>query len=39
LKGRQETVFEIARRMKQKGIGLETLMEITGITSEEIGRL
>ena len=42
-KGRAEGVkqnsFDIAKRMLEKGIDIETISELTGLTAEEVSRL
>ena len=42
-KGRAEGVkqnsFDIAQRMLEKGIDIETISELTGLTAEEVSRL
>jgi predicted transposase/invertase (TIGR01784 family) len=37
--GRKETMLETARGMKNKGIPLETIAEITGFSAEEVAGL
>ena len=38
-KGRKEEKLENARKMKEKNIPIETIVEITGLTKEEIEKL
>ena len=38
-KGRKEEKLENARKMKEKNIPIETIIEITGLTKEEIEKL
>ena len=38
-KGRKEEKLENARKMKEKNIPIETIIEITGLTKEEIEEL
>ena len=37
--GRKEGVFNTAKKMKSLGIADETIMQVTGLTQEEIARL
>jgi predicted transposase/invertase (TIGR01784 family) len=37
--GREEERLEVARRLKQKGIDLETIVEATGLTKEQVEKL
>jgi predicted transposase/invertase (TIGR01784 family) len=37
--GRKETMLETARGMKNKGISVETIAEITGFSAEEVAGL
>lgn len=37
--GRAETSFEIAKAMKQKGIDIKMILEITGISKEQIEKI
>lgn len=38
-KGKKEKTLEIAKKMKDKGILIETIKEITGLNKEEIEKL
>ena len=37
--GAKQNSFDIAKRMLQKGIAIETISELTGLTAEEVSRL
>ena len=37
--GSKQKSFDIARRMLQKGIDIETISELTGLTEKEISEL
>ena len=37
--GVKQKSFDIAKRMLEKGIDIETISELTGLTAEEISRL
>ena len=37
--GVKQNSFDIAKRMLQKGIDIETISELTGLTAEEVSRL
>ena len=37
--GAKQKSFDIAQRMLQKGIDIETISELTGLTAEEVSRL
>ena len=37
--GAKQKSFDIARRMLQKGIDIETISELTGLTEKEISEL
>ena len=37
--GKAETKNEIAKKMKDKGMDTETIVELTGLTKEEIEKL
>jgi len=37
--GRQEGRVEVAKRLKQKGIAVETIVETTGLTKEQVEKL
>ena len=37
--GAKQKSFDIAQRMLQKGIDIETISEVTGLTAEEVSRL
>ena len=37
--GKVETKNEIAKKMKNKGMDIETIVELTGLTNEEIEKL
>ena len=37
--GAKQNSFDIAKRMLQKGIAIETISELTGLTAEEVFRL
>jgi len=39
VEGRSERDIEIVRTMKNKGYGIEAIIEITGLSADEIGRL
>ena len=37
--GAKQNSFDIAKRMLEKGIDIETISELTGLTAEEVSRL
>ena len=37
--GVKQNSFDIAKRMLEKGIDIETISELTGLTAEEVSRL
>ena len=37
--GARQKSFDIAKRMLEKGIDIETISELTGLTAEEVSRL
>ena len=37
--GAKQKIFDIAKRMLEKGIDIETISELTGLTAEEVSRL
>ena len=37
--GAKQKSFDIAKRMLEKGIDIETISELTGLTAEEVSRL
>ena len=37
--GKQNEKVEIARKMKEKNMDVQTIMELTGLTEEEINKL
>ena len=37
--GAKQKSFDIAQRMLEKGIDIETISELTGLTAEEVSRL
>ncbi len=37
--GAKQNSFDIAKRMLQKGIAIETISELTGLTAEEVSKL
>ena len=37
--GKQNEKVEIARKMKEKNMDVQTIMELTGLTEEEIDKL
>ena len=37
--GARQKSFDIAQRMLEKGIDIETISELTGLTAEEVSRL